>query len=139
MKRGIRFINGRRQVLLQDELTDVEDPAQWRVQTNATVTINDPPTSATLELEGKKLTVQILSGPDGAGFTSLPSSRTDIAPQLGPDMVDQDTSPSTVLAIDIPAGSTTLVVAWNPEWPDFKDFKTPETVALKDWSVDSHN
>ncbi|PKI82377.1 hypothetical protein MVES1_003341 [Malassezia vespertilionis] len=50
IKRGIRFLNGRRQVLLQDEIQGGNKQAAWRVQTNATVTLSDDKRTATLEI-----------------------------------------------------------------------------------------
>ncbi|KAG8785379.1 hypothetical protein FRC15_001486 [Serendipita sp. 397] len=83
VQRGVRFLPGRRQVLVQDELTDVTDAAQWRAQTNATISIDTDGRTATLTLEGKKLVAQILS-PEGVQFTDLPSTRTDNAPSRFP-------------------------------------------------------
>jgi hypothetical protein len=37
IERGIRLFNGRRQVLLQDEITEAISPCQWRMHTNATI------------------------------------------------------------------------------------------------------
>jgi len=123
---------------LQDELT-VTSAAQWRVQTNGTISIDSSGSTATLTIEDKKMQVQILSGPSGAKFQDLPSSRTANAPQLIAGTTDQDNSPSRVLAIDIPAGTTSLQVLWTPQWSD-QSFKavTPPSVALANWALDSH-
>lgn len=139
VKRGIRFLNARKQILLQDEVT-VNAAAQWRVQTNGTITIDSSGSTATLTIEDKKMQVQILAGPTGAKFQDLPSTRTANAPQLDAGTTDQDNSPARVLAIDIPAGTTTLQVLWTPQWSD-QNFKavTPPSVALADWGLKSHN
>lgn len=139
VKRGIRFLNSRKQILLQDELT-VTAASQWRVQTNGTITIDSSGSTATLTIEDKKMQVQILSGPSGAKFQDLPSSRTANAPSLVAGTTDQDNSPARVLAIDIPAGTTTLQVLWTPQWND-QNFKAvqPPSVALASWGLDSHN
>jgi hypothetical protein len=138
VKRGIRFLNSRKQILLQDELT-ISATAQWRVQTNGTITIDSSGSTATLTIEDKRMQVQILSGPSGAKFQDLPSSRTANAPQLNPGTTDQDNSPTRVLAIDIPAGNTTLQVLWTPQWND-QNFKAvqPPSVALASWGLASH-
>ena len=138
VRRGIRFLNARKQILLQDELT-VTAAAQWRVQTNGTISIDSSGSTATLTIEDKKMQVQILAGPSGAKFQDLPSARTANAPQLNPGSTDQDNSPAHVLAIDIPVGTTTLQVLWTPQWSD-QNFKavTPPSVALADWGLDSH-
>lgn len=139
VQRGIRFLNARKQILLQDELT-VTATAQWRVQTNGTITIDSSGTTATLTIEDKKMQVQILSGPTGAKFQDLPPTRTANAPPLDPGSTDQDNTPVRVLAIDIPAGTTTLQVLWTPQWSD-QNFKAvqPPSVALASWALDSHN
>ena len=38
-KRGIRFLNGRKQVLLQDDI-EASQPIMWRMHTNATVKVD---------------------------------------------------------------------------------------------------
>lgn len=37
LKRGLRLLNGRKQVLIQDEITNGAAMSQWRMHTNATV------------------------------------------------------------------------------------------------------
>ncbi|PVG03343.1 hypothetical protein CPB86DRAFT_793765 [Serendipita vermifera] len=138
VKRGIRFLPGRRQILLQDELNSITETPQWRMQTNATISIESNGRTATLSLGGKKLVAQILS-PEAVTFQELAASRTDNAPALGAGLHDMDNDPARVLAIDLPTGSTTVQVLFNPQWDDFTDFKTPPTVALADWSLTSHN
>lgn len=132
------MLPGRRQVLVQDELVDVADPSQWRAQTNATISIDSSGRSATLSLGGKRLVAQILS-PEGVTFQDLPSSRTENAPAIAAGMEDMDNSPARVLAIDIPAGTNTVTVLFNPQWDDFSDFAIPPDVPLDSWSLDSHN
>jgi hypothetical protein len=132
------MLPGRRQVLLQDELESVTEVSQWRTQTNATISIDSTGRTATLSLGGQKLVAQILS-PEDVKFTDLPSTRTDAAPRLAGDLVDMINDPARVLAIDLPAGSNTVQVLFNPQWDDFSDFKTPPTVPLASWTLDSHN
>jgi hypothetical protein len=138
VQRGIRMLPGRRQVLLQDELVDIPDASQWRVQTNATISIDSTGRTATLSIGGKNMVAQILS-PDGAKFKDLLSSRTDAAPTIAPGLEDMDNGPARVLAIDLAAGSNTVQVLFNPQWDDFTNFVTPPTVALADWSLTSHS
>lgn len=137
VQRGIRFINGRRQVLLQDELTDVTETTYWRMHTNATVTIDGA--NANLSLGGKDLQVQLINPPDGVSWETLDPVRTDDAPQLQPGQdPDQENPGVTVLSLSIPAGSNTIQVLFNPAWDDFSDFQTPSLVPLSDWSTTSH-
>lgn len=50
VKRGIRMLNGRRQVLVQDEIKKQGKNVEWRVQTNATVTLSDDKRTATMKI-----------------------------------------------------------------------------------------
>ena len=138
VQRGIRFLPGRRQILLQDELAGITENSQWRVQTNATVSIDSTGRVATMSLGGQTLVAQILS-PDSVTFTNLPSTRTSNAPPIAAGCTDMDNLGASVLAIDLPTGDNTVQVLFNPQWDDFSDFKTPPTVALADWSLTSHD
>lgn len=51
VQRGIRMLNGRRQVLLQDEIKQPNKEIQWRVQTNATVTLSQDKRTATMKIK----------------------------------------------------------------------------------------
>jgi hypothetical protein len=136
VKRGIRLLNGRRQVLLQDEI-NAQAPVQWRMHTNATITPDG--TSATLELNGQSMKVTIVSPPDGAGFAQSPARRFESDPT--PAAPDQENPGVNVLTISLPEGTHTLQVLFNPQWPGMpeSDFVTPPTVSLDDWSLTSHN
>ncbi|KAJ6591591.1 chondroitin AC/alginate lyase [Mycena vulgaris] len=134
VKRGIRLLNGRKQVLLQDEIT-ASASVMWRMHTNATVAISG--TSATLTLDGKTMEVSILDAPDGATFTQSAAVRlsTDVTP---PDP-DQENPGVTVLLISLPAGTYSLQVLFNPQWDDGTSFVTPPSVELDNWSLRSHD
>lgn len=136
--RGIRFINNRQRVLLQDEI-DAPTTGQWRMHTNATISIDSSGTSATLSLGGQKLTVQILSPSSGATFGTMPAQRLPTDPP--PPQPDQPNPGVLVLTINIPAGQSTLEVLFTPQYPDvdISSFATPPSVALAQWSVTSHN
>ena len=130
------MLNGRRQVLLQDEV-NAQAGIQWRMHTNATIEADG--TSATLTHNGQTMKVTILSPPEGAGFSSSPAERFTSDPT--PPEADQPNPGVTVLTISLPEGSHTLQVLFNPQWPGLSesDFVTPPTVALDDWSLTSHN
>jgi hypothetical protein len=138
VKRGVRLLNGRKQVLIQDEINTGSD-VQWRVQTNATVSINGA--TATLTLNGKTLTVSLIDPPQGATFSTEQPVRLSSDPALPPNTSDQPNPGVTVLAIVLPAGQYTLSTLWNPQWDGLKaaDFVTPPSVALDNWTLDSHN
>lgn len=138
-KRGIRTINGRTQVLLQDEI-NASSAIMWRMHTNATVTIGSSGTSATLTLDGQTLTVQMLSPPSGAKFTTMDAVRLSTDPATPSGSPDQPNPGVTVLAIELAAGTYDLQVLFNPQWPGMaaSSYKTPSFVAIDSWSTTSH-
>jgi len=136
VKRGVRMLNKRRQVLLQDEVA-ASEPIQWRMHTNATVEADG--TSATLTRDGQTMQVSLLSPPEGASFSTAEAVRFESDPT--PPAADQPNPGVTVLVVSLPAGTHNLQVLFNPRWPgmDDGDFVTPPTVALDDWSLTSHD
>ncbi|KAG2014283.1 heparinase II/III family protein [Coprinopsis cinerea AmutBmut pab1-1] len=137
VKRGGRFLNGRRQILIQDEV-DAQAEIQWRMHTNATISIDSSGTSATLTLDGKEMQVILLDPPAGARFTEQPADRQGIEPI--PAFGDQANDGVRVLSIVLDAGSYTLSVLFNPQWEGMSagDYVTPAVVPLDDWSLTSH-
>ncbi|KAF5385284.1 hypothetical protein D9615_001384 [Tricholomella constricta] len=138
VKRGVRLLNARKQVLIQDEIASQES-VQWRMHTNATVSIDDSGTSATLSLDGQSMKVAMLSPPDGAKFSTSLAQRFESDPT--PPIPDQENPGVTVLIISLPAGTYNLQVLFNPQWSGMSDgdFVTPKTVPLDSWSLTSHN
>jgi hypothetical protein len=138
VKRGVRMLNKRRQVLLQDEI-NAQAGIQWRMHTNATVNIDSSGTTATLSLDNQELQVQLLNAPSGAVFTTMDAKRFDTDPT--PPEPDQENPEVTVLVISLPGGSYTLQVLFNPQWSGMSssDFVTPPSVALDNWTLTSHN
>jgi hypothetical protein len=139
IKRGIRLLNGRRQVLLQDDISGSQSAVQWRMHTNATIVPSG--TSATLELAGKKVQVSILNAPSGVTFTTAQPVRYSSDPALPTGGTDPSNDNVTVLVIDIPSGTNSIQVLFNPQWPDMNSnqFVTPKSVAIDNWSLTSHN
>ncbi|KAH9984633.1 chondroitin AC/alginate lyase [Russula compacta] len=138
--RGIRLINGRQQVLVQDDI-NASGSVMWRMHTNATVTVDSSGTSATLTLEGQTLKMEILNAPSGANFTTGSAVRLPGDPALPTGQVDQPNPGVTVMMITLPAGQYSLQVLFSPQWPGLQqsDYVTPSSVALTSWSLTSHN
>lgn len=111
----------------------------WRMHTNATVTISSNGASATLNLDGQVMTVTILNPPSGAVFTTGDAVRFSSFP--APPQPDQPNPGVTVLIISVPAGTYTLEVLFNPQWPGMpaSDFVIPPSVPLASWSLSSHD
>jgi len=138
-KRGIRMINGRKQILLQDEIT-ASASVMWRMHTNATVTINSDGASATLQLGGQTMTMTILSPPTGLNLTTMEAVRLPSDPPTPASSPDQPNPGVTVVVINLPAGSSQLQVLFNPQWSGMSasDYKTPQFVTIDSWSTTSH-
>ncbi len=149
MQRGIRFINGRQQLLIQDDISGVPagTDVQWRAHTNATVTLQNNGASASLALGSQTLIASILSGPSGAVFSTANATRTSQDPPspsgpAGTLDADQSNAGVTVLIVDNPnGGSYSLQVLLNPQWSGLaaSDFVTPKGVAIDSWTLTSHN
>jgi len=140
VKRGIRLINGRKQVLLQDDISNASTAVQWRMHTNATITIASSGTSATLTLASKTLQVQLLNAPSGVTFSTAQPVRYSTDPPLPSGQTDQPNPGVTVLVIDVPAGTNSLQVLFNPQWDGMSagSFQTPAAVPIDNWSLTSH-
>jgi hypothetical protein len=143
-------------VLIQDEINS-QGTVQWRMHTNATIVPDSAGTTATLTLDGQTLTVTMLNPPDGAKFTSSDAVRFDTDPT--PLAPDQENPGVKVLIVDLPAGalffsfcalgmapdlpvfagSYTLQMLFNPQWPGNVNFVTPKSVTLDNWSLTSHD
>lgn len=144
--RGIRFLNGRRQILVQDEIASSSSitSVEWRVQTNGTVTLSDDKKTATLTIskvtdpnawggaqplvanldEKRTMVVKILNPTDGAFTTNGPPAKriygTDPNTQpnqYGPDEDgDQVNTGVTTLSIKLNNPSGKIQVLWQPQW-----------------------
>jgi len=149
VKRGIRFLNGRQQLLIQDDIAGVPagTDVQWRGHTNATVAIASNGTSATLTLESQTLIASIISGPSGAVFSTAAANRTANDPPVptGPNTAEDGDQPNpgvTVLIVDNPNGGTySLQILLDPQWPGVaaSAFVTPPNVNIDSWTLTSHN
>ncbi|KAJ7582584.1 chondroitin AC/alginate lyase [Mycena floridula] len=133
--RGVRTLNGRKQVLIQDEITATAG-IQWRMHTNATIALNGA--SATLTLDNQTMKISILS-PASATFGRSDAVRSPSDPPLPAGGSDQDNPGVSVLTIALDAGTYNLQVLFNPQWSDSTTFVTPPSVDLANWSLTSHN
>ncbi|KAG8891543.1 hypothetical protein FRC00_013530 [Tulasnella sp. 408] len=138
VKRGIRLLNGRRQILLQDDISCNRGPIEWRMHTRAVVQVNG--VSASLTLNGQTMEIRIINPPDGACFKTGDAVRQPSDPSLPPGTIDQPNQGVTVLSITLPAGSYNLQVLFNPQWPDMAAdrYVTPPFVPIDGWTLTSH-
>ena len=133
VKRGARLLNKRRQFLLQDEIT-AEGAIQWRMHTNATISIDG--STATLQLDGKEMKV-VLTSPSGASWTQSEAKR--MSSDVTPPEADQENPGVSVLIAEIGEGSQTVEVVFNPSWGEGVTIQTPPSVELSAWSLSSHD
>lgn len=135
------MINGRKQVLLQDDITTTQS-FMWRMHTNASVAVDpNDGTRATLTIGDEMLQLQLVSAPSGAAFSTMQPIRLDTDPPLPQGETDMPNPGVTVVTIQLPPGTYSLQVLFNPQWPGMSasDFVTPPSVPLSQWSLDSHN
>ncbi|CDZ96694.1 Heparinase II/III-like [Phaffia rhodozyma] len=150
IERGVRLLNDRKQMLIQDEINAPgATNIQWRMHTNATVSISSDGLTATLTLQGKTCEVKIVSPSTGATFSPMDPTRFSSDPPLPAQLTfdgvleegDQPNTGVTVLAVSLPGGEYSLQVLFNPQWDgsSASDFVTPSNVTLENWSTTSHN
>lgn len=88
VQRGIRFLNGRRQMLVRDEISSTNSitSVEWRMQTNATISLSSDKKTATLTIS-KVTDPNAWGGVDGSGDTltaNLDKTRTMIVTLQNP-------------------------------------------------------
>ncbi|KAK7892304.1 hypothetical protein LTR67_007400 [Exophiala xenobiotica] len=138
IKRGIRLLDGRKRVLIQDEIVNGGASSQWRVHTNATVVLTDDSKQATLTLNDKTVVAQITS-PGDLVFTTLQAVRLASDPPLPVNGTDLPNTGVTVLAIDVAQGDQTVSVVFTPQWPNYTATNTTKQVPLSAWNLTSHD
>ncbi|KAH8821971.1 hypothetical protein F5884DRAFT_746259 [Xylogone sp. PMI_703] len=136
IKRGIRLLNRRKQVLIQDEITNATAKSQWRMHTNASITCSGDGRTAFLTLHGKFLNISIQS--PTSSFRTLQPIRLASDPPLPEGEKDLSNPGVRVLAIDIPAGTHTVAVMFSPVWNATWLPLTPAPVPLEKWNLTSH-
>lgn len=145
VRRGIRYLNARRQILIQDDISGIPSgqPVQWRAHTNATVTTNGA--TATLVLGGQTLLASLLNAPSGVTFGTAQPTRAASDPPLPTGQYAEDIPNTgvTVLTVNGPTDGSAWSnqVLLNPQWPAgvAASAVTPRAVPVQSWSVTSHN
>ena len=124
-QRGMKMVDSRKSILIQDEFT-LAKPAEvvWGLTTDATIQIINPK-QAELTLGGQKMTAKILS-PANAVFA------VESASQLAPQKLN--TGVSRLLA-KVPAttGNVTVSVLLAPQWPGSSSNYSGEITPLAKW------
>ncbi len=124
-RRGLAMIEGRRAVLVQDEL-DIQKPCEltWGMTTDAEIDVKER-TVAVLKLKGKELTVRLLS-PQDVGFT------VESAEQEPPQHRNEGVK-RLVVRLPQASGNTCVAVLLSPRWNDGKAVETAEVKPLANW------
>jgi hypothetical protein len=137
--RGIRVMNSRTQVLIQDEI-NASASVMWRAHTNATVTLGNNNLTATLTIGSNTLVATLLNPPAGAQFSTMEAVRLSTDPPTPVGWPDQPNTGVTVLVVSLPAGQYTLEVLLDPQWPGVSSssYVEPSSVPLSQWSLTSH-
>lgn len=158
VKRGIRPLNSRRQVLQQDEISASvgKSRVQWRVQTNATVTlssdskealltideIKDPnaATDLAISVPKKTLKLSLLSPTDASAKFRVHTPAGQGAAYANTFNNPSNDGVTTITVTLKPGKDQTVTTWWQPQWDDLGDADktTPKNVPLDNWSLTSH-
>jgi len=124
-QRGMKVVDSRKSILIQDEFT-LTKPAEvvWGMTTDATIQIINPK-QAELTLSGQKMTAKILS-PANAAFA------IESASQLAPQKLNTGVSR---LLVKVPSttGNVTVSVLLAPQWPGSTTNYSSEITPLAKW------
>ena len=125
--RGMRITEDRNWITVRDEMTlDSTDTGYWFAHTKANATISEDGKSATLEIDGDRIYLEIL---EGGKFILMPAKHL----YKGHDMPDQfDNSEYKKLAISF-VGSTNIEVAVSPMVNGKKPACVPAPKKLCEW------
>ncbi|MGJ8655271.1 MAG: heparinase II/III domain-containing protein [Akkermansiaceae bacterium] len=123
--RGVALVEGRRAVVVQDEI-DILRPSEllWGMTTDATIVLEKADT-ARLSLKGKQLIAKILS-PAGAQF------EVESAEQQPPQKRNKGVS-RLVIRLPETQGKTTVTVLLSPVWEEGGAVEKVEMKSLSDW------
>lgn len=124
-QRGMKVVDSRKSILIQDEFTLAKSAeVVWGVTTDATIQIINPK-QAELTLGGQKMTAKILS-PANAVFA------VESASQLAPQKLN--TGVSRLLAkVPSTTGNVTVSVLLAPQWPGSSSNYSGEITPLAKW------
>lgn len=133
-RRGWRLFDGRRQVLVQDEVSaGTAVDAWWFLHTEAAITVADDGRSATLVRSGERVVAQLLEPVDAVFM------QADAKPLwTSPDPAGQTANPTVrKLVVRLPDATTARVAVQLSPLHVGENVPTPAPVApLEDWHVD---
>lgn len=124
-QRGMKMVDSRKSILIQDEFT-LAKPAEvvWGVTTDATIQIINPK-QAELTLGGQKMTAKILS-------TSNAVFAVESASQLAPQKLNAGVS-RLLAKVPSTTGNVTVSVLLAPQWPGSSSNYSGEITPLAKW------
>ncbi|MBC8405331.1 MAG: heparinase II/III family protein [Planctomycetes bacterium] len=124
IQRGVRLIEDRKAVVVQDEYKLLKSTeVTWGITTDAEITLQG--NKARLKQKGKNMVVTILS-PKGATFT------TEAAPTKSGAKSNKGVS-RLLMKVKQETGAQTIVVQFSPVWPTGGEVKLANVVPLAKW------
>jgi hypothetical protein len=123
--RGLKVVNGRKAVLIQDEFAISKACSiSWGITSDATILIVNS-REAELTLNGKKLIAKILS-PADAVFS------TESAQQAPPQKANTGVSRLLAKTPEL-TGNVTISILLEPQWPGGLPGYSPSIMSLSNW------
>jgi hypothetical protein len=134
-KRGFFLFDGRRQVIVQDELrSNAAVDAIWSMHTRADISISSDGRTATLSQNGRTLVARIASA-TGQRFVNLPA---EPLPNTAPASSQSSNAGARRLAIQLTvSSSTTVTVQFSPREPGTTPPAARAVTPLASWALDS--
>ncbi|MDU0344764.1 DNRLRE domain-containing protein [Microbacterium sp. KSW2-29] len=135
-KRGIKLFDGRRQVIVQDEIRSSRPvEALWSMHTSASIQIAGDGRSATLTKNGKQVLARIVSQSASATFVDTAAAPLPSSPHPAKQNANDDVRK---LAIAVSTkGNTTLAVQFTPLTSGLAAPSAAGIVALDNWRLDA--
>lgn len=134
-KRGVKLIESRTDVVVQDEIA-ADEPTQlvWGMHTAASITVADDGRSAVLTQDGQQLRARLLS-PDGARFTQNVAAPSWLSPAPAGQTANTDLRKLTVQMTN--AQLATVAVQFSPMRPGQPESAPSAVTPLDSWAVDT--
>ena len=139
--RGVRMIDYKRSILIQDEISGVsgDQEVYWFMHTKADIDIVDAGQTAIFEQNGKRLWAHILNAPSGTNFTTMTATPLPTSPVPDGGQDSTDAYQKLVMHISGVANMTLAVVFVPLDLNDDPPTSLPSVTALSNWSTYAYN
>ncbi|PVI03407.1 hypothetical protein DM02DRAFT_640692 [Periconia macrospinosa] len=137
VRRGLKLLDERKNLLIQDEIIGAASMSQWRMHTTATVVLSEDNKVAVLHLNNKSISV-MLQSPATAFFAVTPSVKLKEELSFPNEVPSQWNQSTSVLTVDVQSGNQTIALVFQPHWEYTQKLKEiPSIVSLDDWDAQS--